>query len=305
MQTRINRRKFIFSASCSLCGSLILPSCTQVPLTNRSQVNLYDSNLPIIIFQGQIGGIPIPKVYANEKQLNNEIDKVYGNFLLKAKEDKVLIDNTAESKNIENIGKEIYSSINKYYLNKNEKNPVEGFEWEFALIDSEVKNAWCMPGGKIAFYSGILPVCKNDDGIAAVMGHEIAHAFARHTVEKLTQSSMIQMATIGISNSKYADMLNKSFTIGNVSGNVYDSVVKFGIFLPFSRTMESEADYLGMGFMNLSGFDIKEPAKLWLRMMEGQAGGIPEFMSSHPNPDNRSNKFLEWENEIIDKFPRV
>ena len=305
MQTRINRRKFIFSASCSLCGSLILPSCTQVPLTNRSQVNLYDSNLPIIIFQGQIGGIPIPKVYANEKQLNNEIDKVYGNFLLKAKEDKVLIDNTAESKNIENIGKEIYSSINKYYLNKNEKNPVEGFEWEFALIDSEVKNAWCMPGGKIAFYSGILPVCKNDDGIAAVMGHEIAHAFARHTVEKLTQSSMMQMATIGISNSKYADMLNKSFTIGNVSGNVYDSVVKFGIFLPFSRTMESEADYLGMGFMNLSGFDIKEPAKLWLRMMEGQAGGIPEFMSSHPNPDNRSNKFLEWENEIIDKFPRV
>ena len=162
-----------------------------------------------------------------------------------------------------------------------------------------------MPGGKIAFYSGILPVCKNDDGIAAVMGHEIAHAFARHTVEKLTQSSMIQMATIGISNSKYADMLNKSFTIGNVSGNVYDSVVKFGIFLPFSRTMESEADYLGMGFMNLSGFDIKEPAKLWQRMMEGQAGGIPEFMSSHPNPDNRSNKFLEWENEIIDKFPRV
>ena len=305
MQTRINRRKFIFSASCSLCGSLILPSCTQVPLTNRSQVNLYDSNLPIIIFQGQIGGIPIPKVYANEKQLNKEIDKVYGNFLSKAKEDKVLIDNTAESKNIENIGKEIYSSINKYYLNKNEKNPVEGFEWEFALIDSEVKNAWCMPGGKIAFYSGILPVCKNDDGIAAVMGHEIAHAFARHTVEKLTQSSMMQMATIGISNSKYADMLNKSFTIGNVSGNVYDSVVKFGIFLPFSRTMESEADYLGMGFMNLSGFDIKEPAKLWLRMMEGQAGGIPEFMSSHPNPDNRSNKFLEWENEIIDKFPRV
>ena len=305
MQTRINRRKFIFSASCSLCGSLILPSCTQVPLTNRSQVNLYDSNLPIIIFQGQIGGIPIPKVYANEKQLNKEISKVYGNFLLKAKEDKVLIDNTTESKNIENIGKEIYSSINKYYLNKNEKNPVEGFEWEFALIDSEIKNAWCMPGGKIAFYSGILPVCKNDDGIAAVMGHEIAHAFARHTVEKLTQSSMMQMATIGISNSKYADMLNKSFTIGNASGKVYDSVVKFGIFLPFSRTMESEADYLGMGFMNLSGFDIKEPAKLWLRMMEGQAGGIPEFMSSHPNPDNRSNKFLEWENEIIDKFPRV
>ena len=169
----------------------------------------------------------------------------------------------------------------------------------------ETKNAWCMPGGKIAFYTGILPVCKNDDGIAAVMGHEIAHAFARHTVEKLTQASMMQMATIGISRSKYAELLNKSFRVGNVGGNVYNSVVKYGIFLPFSRKMESEADYLGMGFMNLAGFNIKEPAKLWQRMMADQEGRMPEFMGSHPSPDNRSKKFLEWESEILDKFPQV
>ena len=305
MKTEINRRKFIVGASCSLCGSLILPSCTQVPLTNRSQLNLYDNNLPIVIFQGSVGGIPIPKVYANEKSLNQEIDKVYGKFLKKAKEDNVLLDNTVESKKIETIGKEIYSSLDKYYINKKEKNPVEGFNWQFALIESETKNAWCMPGGKIAFYTGILPVCKNDDGIAAVMGHEIAHAFARHTVEKLTQSSMIQMATLGISNSRYAELLNKSFKVGNVGGNVYNSVVKYGIFLPFSRRMESEADYLGMGFMNLAGFDIKEPAKLWQRMMADQEGRMPEFMGSHPSPDNRSKKFLEWESEIIDKFPQV
>jgi len=305
VQTKLNRRNFIFSASCSICGSLILPSCTQVPLTNRSQLNLYDSNLPIVIFQGQIGGVPIPKVYANEKSLNQEIEKVYGKFISKAKEDKVLVDNTKESKKIEQIGKEIYTSINTYYLNKREKNPVEEFNWQFALIESEAKNAWCMPGGKIAFYTGILPVCKNDDGIAAVMGHEIAHAFARHTVEKLTQSSMMQMATLGISNSKYAELLNKSFKVGNVSANVYNSVVKYGIFLPFSRTMESEADYLGMGFMNLSGFDIKEPAKLWQRMMADKEGQMPEFMGSHPSPENRSKKFLDWEVEIADKFPRV
>ena len=292
-------------ASCSLCGSLILPSCAQVPLTNRSQMNLHNSNLPIVIFQGSIGGIPIPKVYANEKSLNKEIDKVYGKFLSKAKEDKVLLDNTKESKKIETIGKEIFTSIDSYYIKKREKNPVEEFNWQFALIESETKNAWCMPGGKIAFYTGILPICKNDDGIAAVMGHEIAHAFARHTVEKLTQSSMIQMATIGISNSRYAELLNKSFRVGNVGGNVYNSVVKYGIFLPFSRTMESEADYLGMGFMNLAGFNIKEPSELWKRMMADQKGRMPEFMGSHPSPENRSKKFLEWENEIIDKFPRV
>ena len=305
MEARINRRKFVVGASCSLCGSIILPSCTQVPLTNRSQLNLYDNNLPIVIFQGSVGGIPIPKVYANEKSLNKEIDKVYGKFLSKAKEDKILLDNTNESKKIEEIGIQIYSSINKYYLNSGKKNPVDGFNWKFALIESETKNAWCMPGGKIAFYTGILPICKNDDGIAAVMGHEIAHAFARHTVEKLTQSSMIQMATIGISNSRYAELLNKSFRVGNVGGNVYNSVVKYGIFLPFSRTMESEADYLGMGFMNLAGFNIKEPSLLWKRMMADKEGKMPEFMGSHPSPENRSKKFLEWESEITDKFPRV
>ena len=216
---------------------------------------------------------------------------------------------------IQRILKANYAHLTRYHYespeakviakDKDEKNPVEGFNWQFALIESETKNAWCMPGGKIAFYTGILPVCKNDDGIAAVMGHEIAHAFARHTVEKLTQASMMQMATIGISRSKYAELLNKSFRVGNVGGNVYNSVVKYGIFLPFSRKMESEADYLGMGFMNLAGFNIKEPAKLWQRMMAGQEGRVPEFMGSHPSPDNRSKKFLEWESEIIDKFPQV
>ena len=92
---------------------------------------------------------------------------------------------------------------------------------------------------------------------------------------------------------------------GNVGGNVYNSVVKYGIFLPFSRNMESEADYLGMAFMNLSGFDIKEPSKLWGRMMLEQKKSIPEFMSSHPNPENRSNSFQEWEREIMDKFPTI
>ncbi len=305
MKSKIDRRKFFLGASCSICGSLILPSCAQVPLTNRNQLNLYDSNLPIVIFQGSVGGIPIPKVYANEKSLNKEIDKVYNKFIDRAKSDKVLIDDSKDSKKIKDIGIEIYSSINKYYQNNGNKNPVADFNWQFALIESEQKNAWCMPGGKIAFYTGILPICKNDDGIAAVMGHEIAHAFARHTVEKLTQSSMIQMATIGISNSRYSQLLNKSFRIGNVGGNVYNSVVKYGIFLPFSRNMESEADYLGMAFMNLSGFDIKEPSKLWGRMMMEQKNNVPEFMSSHPNPENRSNKFQEWEEEIIDKFPTV
>ena len=291
METRTNRRKFIVSATCSICGSLILPSCAQVPLTNRSQLNLYDSNLPIVIFQGSIGGIPIPKVYANEKSLNKEIDKVYGKFLSKAKEDKILIDNSVESRKIEEIGKEIYTSINKYYLNKAEKNPVEGFNWQFALIESETKNAWCMPGGKIAFYSGILPICKNDDGIASLMGHEIAHALARHTVEKLTQHSILALGTQGLLSTSYGKVINEN-------SDIYNNIVQFGIMLPFSRTMESEADYMGLAFMNMGGYNLEESVEVWKRMQSNTKNRYPEFMSSHPSPENRIENLKSWAKEI-------
>ena len=274
----INRRKFLGLFGCSCC-SLILPSCSTVPITDRKQLSI------------------IP-----EAKINSQAAAAYEQFRTKAK----LIKSGPQLKEVIEIGKRIEVSVSSFFENKNEQDPTRNFGWDYLLVDNDkVANAWCMPGGKIAFYSGILPVCKNDDGIAAVMGHEIAHAFARHTVEKLTQSSMIQMATLGISNSRYAELLNKSFKVGNVGGNVYNSVVKYGIFLPFSRTMESEADYLGMGFMNLAGFNIKEPSKLWERMMANREGQVPEFMGSHPSPENRSKKFLEWENEIVDKFPRV
>ena len=274
----INRRKFLGLFGCSCC-SLILPSCSTVPITERKQLTI------------------IP-----EAKINNQAAAAYEQFRNKAK----LIKDGSQLNEVREIGKKIEIAVSAFFNMKNENDPTKNFEWDYILVDNDkMINAWCMPGGKIAFYTGILPVCKNDDGIAAVMGHEIAHAFARHTVEKLTQSSMIQMATLGISNTRYAELLNKSFKVGNVGGNVYNSVVKYGIFLPFSRTMESEADYLGMGFMNLAGFNVKEPSKLWQRMMADKQGKVPEFMGSHPSPENRSKKFQEWENEILDKFPRV
>ena len=308
MEARIHRRSFIFGASCSLYGSVILPSCSTVPLTNRTQLNAFDSNAPIIILGG--GTLGLPEVYGNEESLNKSAERQYEGFLSDAKEENILLDNTDESKKIEEIGKEIYTSLDTYYLNKREKNPVSAFNWKFALVESETVNAWCMPGGKIAFYTGILPICKNDDGIAAVMGHEIAHAFARHTVEKLTQYSMMQMAVIGLSNTKTGTkLLNKTYE-NNIMGqrsSVFGDLIKYGIFLPYSRKMESEADYLGMGFMNLAGFNTKECSKVWERMGNKKTLNniIPEFMGSHPSPDNRSKKFLEWESEILDKFPQV
>ena len=303
MKTGINRRKFIVGASCSLCGSLILPSCTQVPLTNRSQLNLYDSNLPIVIFQGSMGGIPIPKVYANEKSLNKEIETVYGKFLSKAKEDKILLDNTDESKKIETIGKEIYTSLNKYYINKGEKNPVEGFNWQFALIESETKNAWCMPGGKIAFYTGILPICKNDDGIAAVMGHEIAHAVAKHSVERASRGVVLNVGT------RLVDIVSggKISNVNRVVGmDTVGLIQQIGIMNPFNRKQESEADYLGMIFSSLSGYDIRETVKIWERMKEINKGKEPmEFMSTHPSSKNRISNINGWTNDIILEYPPI
>ena len=302
-ETHLSRRKFIYGASCSICSSLILPSCAEVPLTRRKQLNFYQYNLPIIIPGAGIGGLP--QVYANEKHLNQAIEKQYKKFISDAKSRDILIENTSDSRRIKEIGLNIAQSIEKYYLKNNRVNPAEDFNWEFALVDAKdnkgelIKNAWCMPGGKIAFYTGIMPIAKNDDGIASIMGHEIAHAFARHTVEKLTQYSIVSLGTQGLMGSKYGKVLSQN-------SDIYNSVLQFGIMLPFSRTMESEADYMGLAFMNLSGFNIEESSEVWVRMQELTKGNsIPEFMSSHPSPENRISKIKDWMDEIRSDFPSV
>ena len=121
-----------------------------------------------------------------------------------------------------------------------------------------------MPGGKVAFFTGILPIAKNDDGIASIMGHEIAHAFARHGIESLTTHSAIQLGTIAISqNKKSSNILNKTYNLLGSNRSIYNDIINYGVLLPFSRTMESEADYMGVTFMSLSGFNTEESYKVW------------------------------------------
>ena len=302
-QKYLSRRKFIYGATCSLCSSLILPSCAEVPLTNRKQLNFYQYNMPIIIPGAGIGGLP--QVYANERHLNQVIEKQYQKFISDAKSRNILLENTSESKKIKEIGLTISQSIEKHYSRNNDVNPAKDFNWEFNLVDAKdndgnlIKNAWCMPGGKIAFYTGIMPIAKNDDGIASIMGHEIAHAFARHTVEKLTQYSIVSLGTQGILGTKYGKVLSQN-------ADIYNRVLQFGVMLPFSRTMESEADYMGLAFMNLSGFDVNESSEVWVRMQNSNdSNSMPEFMSSHPSPDNRIKNIKGWVDEIKSTYPRV
>ena len=169
--------------------------------------------------------------------------------------------------------------------------------------DKKVKNAWCMPGGKIAIYSGILEITKNKNGLAAVMGHEIAHAVAKHSVERASRGALLQTGTSLI------DILSggKIGQINQATGmNTVGLLSQIGIMNPFSRTQESEADYLGMIFASLSGFDIRETKKLWERMKEENKGKEPpQFMSTHPSSSKRIKDLSEWENSIILDYPPI
>jgi len=299
----LSRRGFIYGATCSLCSAIILPSCANVPISGRKQLNFYEYNLPIILPGGNIFGLPT--IFSNETHLNNVVEKSYRDFIKDARSNNILVDNTKESKQIKSIGKNISNSISKYYANKNESNPVSNFNWEFALVDAKdqngeyIKNAWCMPGGKIAFYTGILPIAKNEDGIASIMGHEIAHAFARHTVEKLTQNSIIALGTQGVLGTSYGKIIAQN-------AEIFNNVLHFGIMLPFSRTMESEADYMGLAFMSLSGFNLEESVEVWKRMKKANEGSLPpEFMSSHPSPENRIQNIENWIPEIKNNYTTV
>ena len=272
----MDRRLFLQFLGCG-CISLGVSSCTSVPITDRKQLNL------------------IP-----EAKLNAQAAKIYE----KVKKKEKLSDDINQLNEIKEIGKKMENSISMYFDKSNIQDPTIGFDWEYILIDNKkVKNAWCMPGGKIAVYSGLLEVTKNTDGLAAVMGHEIAHAVAKHSVERASRSVLIQTGTSLI------DIVTggKLSTINRSTGmNAVGLLSQIGIMNPFNRKQEAEADYLGLIFSSLSGYDIRETTKVWDRMKNANKGkSVPVFLSTHQSPDNRIKKINDWSNEIIMEYPPI
>ncbi len=270
----MDRRKFLTYMGCGCCN-LMIASCGTTPITDRRQLKL------------------IP-----EAKLNAQASQIYE----KVKKKEKLITNTNEFREIKDIGKRMQDSISEYFYQTNQNDPTLNFDWEYILIDNKkVKNAWCMPGGKIAVYSGMLEVTKNNNGLAAVMGHEIAHAVAKHSVERASRNVVINVAT------QITDVLTggKLSTVNRTTGmNTVGLLTQIGIFNPFNRKQESEADYLGLIFSSLSGYDIRETPLLWKRMKDANKGKqVPEFMSTHPSADNRIKKINEWIYEIMIKYP--
>ena len=270
----INRRKFLGYFGGCACG-LILPSCSTAPITDRKQLKL----LP-------------------ESSLNRQAAQLYERVKAKTK----LSDDKKQLDEIKEIGSNIENAVSAYFESVNKKDPTYNFQWEYILIDNKkMRNAWCMPGGKIAVYTGILDATKNINGLAAVMGHEIAHAVAKHSVERASRGVLLNTST------QLIDIFTggKLSKVNRVTGmNTVGLLSQIGLMNPFTRTQESEADYLGMIFSSLSGHDIRETVKLWERMKELNKGKEPpEFMSTHPSSDNRIKNLNNWMNEIIINYP--
>jgi len=272
----INRRKFLGLFGCSCC-SLILPSCTTVPITDRKQLAI------------------IP-----EAKINRQAAIAYEQFRTKAK----LIKDGPQLKEIREIGKRIEVSVSSFFTNKNEDDPTKYFEWDYVLVDNDkVVNAWCMPGGKIAVYTGLLKITKNTNALSIVMGHEIAHAVAKHSVERASQAMTINLGTT-VADIFLGGAINR--TRNTIGQNTGMDIFKVGIFNPFGRKQETEADYLGLIFSSLAGYDIRESVNLWERMAEKNKGKEPPvFLSTHPSSAKRIVNLKKWINEVIIQYPPI
>jgi len=231
-------------------------ACSTVPITERKRVN--------IVSDEEI----LPASFAQ-----------YEGFL----KEHALSTNVAMTSEVKEVGQRIAGAVDRYMRANGMTKEADSYRWEFNLVEDEQKNAWCLPGGKVVFYTGILPVCENTDGIATVMGHEIAHAFAKHGQERMTSAYGQQLGGIAVAlgtsgESAETQMLwNTIYGIGSGVG-----------MLAYSRTHETEADKLGMVFMIMAGYDPEETVRLWTRMKESDKGGSPpEFLSTHPSHDTR------------------
>ena len=240
----------------AMMASMLLTDCSTVPITERKRVNLVSDE--------EI----LPASFAQ-----------YEGFL---KENKLSSDLT-KTQEVKVVGKNIAEAVDRFMRANGMTAEANNYRWEFNLVEDEAMNAWCLPGGKVVFYTGILPVCQNVDGIAAVMGHEIAHAFAKHGQERMTSAYGQQLGGIAVALGTSGESADTQVLWNTVYG------ISSGMgMLAYSRTHETEADKLGMVFMTMAGYGPEEAIRLWQRMKEQSTGGAPpEFLSTHPSNDTR------------------
>lgn len=256
-----------------LIANLVFIACSTVPLTNRSQINIIpDSEMQAMSYQQ------------------------YGEFLNENKLSK----NQSQTQMVKRTGKNIQSAVTQYLADNNYAQLLEGYEWEFNLVDNDLVNAWCMPGGKVVVYTGILPVTKNETGLAVVMGHEIAHAIAEHGNERMSQELIRQAGGVALSVAlKDNPEQTRAYWMA-----AYGLGAEVGVMLPFSRLHESEADHLGLIFMAMAGYDPQEAPKFWERMAKQGGQKPPEFLSTHPSDETRIDNLNSWMPEAMKYYTK-
>lgn len=190
---------------------------------------------------------------------------------------------------VRRVGNDLKAAVEVYYRSKKLQDELKGFAWEFNVVDDPTVNAFCMPGGKVVVYTGILKVTQNEDALAVVMGHEIAHALANHGNERMSQGLVAQL---GLSSLDLA-LSQKPSQTRNLLMAAAGAGAQVGVLLPFSRKHESEADEIGLYLMAMAGYNPNEAAPFWQRMSSGGGSRPPEFLSTHPDPAKRSQTLKE------------
>lgn len=249
----------------SLITVIVLSACSTVPLTGRKQIPLFP---------------------ASQTQSMS-----YTQYAQVMKESK-LSTNTQWTNWVKGSGSKIKTAVEQYLNQQNQAKVLKGYQWEFNLLeDNNTVNAWCMPGGKVAFYTGIMPICADEKGVAVVMGHEIAHAIARHGAERMSQSMAQQLGGVALT----VALREKPAETQALFLGAYGVASQYGAMLPFSRLHESEADKLGLIFMAMAGYDPREAPKFWERMAAKSGGNAPpEFLSTHPSHSTRIANLNKW-----------
>ncbi len=249
--------------------TLLFIGCATVPITGRKQLSMIPNS--------QI--LPLS----------------YDSYTTVMKESK-LSTNQEQVQMVKKVGGNIQHAVEKFMADNKLSDKLQGYAWEFNLIDEDLVNAWCMPGGKVAFYSGIMPVCQNETGVGVVMGHEVAHAIANHGRERMSQGLVQQAGGVAL-NVYMADKPQETQMLFNTA---YALGSTYGAILPYSRLHESEADKLGLVFMAMAGYDPREAPKFWQRMDKMSGGNQPpEWMSTHPSHDHRVSDLNSYMSEAM------
>lgn len=237
----------------------LLTSCGSVPLTGRKQLLLV----------------------SDSEVLTSSLTQ-YNDYIKTAKKST----SSSQTAMVKRVGQKIATATEEYLRQAGMSSEIKNFSWEFNLVADKQVNAFCMPGGKIVVYEGLMKLVASDDELAVVIGHEVAHAVAKHSNERMSQQIAAQYGSQILS----AALSEKSAMVKNVAGTVYGIGAQYGVMLPFSRTHELEADYMGLILMTIAGYNPEVAVNFWKKMSEQSGGGVPEFMSTHPSDSHRINE---------------